>query len=77
MRIIFLLLLLAFTLCSGCSSAEKQAAQLLDTARFEERQHNVDHALQLYEEIIKKYPATPAAKDATLRLEELRRQKTP
>jgi len=77
MRFLFLVLLVSTPLWYGCNSGEKQAAQLLDTARFEEKQHNIDHALQLYDEIAKKYPATPSAKDALLRLDELRRQKAP
>lgn len=77
MRILFFLLFCSFPLWGGCSSSEKQAAQLLDTAQFEEKQHNLDHASQLYDEIVKKYPSTSAAKDATLRLADLRRRSVP
>ncbi len=77
MRFLFLALLISTPLWCGCSSGEKQAAQLLDTARFEEKQHNLEHATQLYNEIIKKHPSSAAAKEAGLRLEELRRQKAP
>lgn len=77
MRFLFLVFLISMPLWGGCNSAEKQAEQLLDTARFEEKQHNLEHATLLYNEIIKKHPSSAAAKDAGLRLEELRRQKAP
>lgn len=77
MRSLFLALVISTPLWCSCSSGEKQAAQLLDTARFEEKQHNLEHATQLYEEIIKKHSSTAAARDAALRLEELRRPKAP
>jgi len=67
---IFLLAILA-----GCASGEKKAAELLETAQFEEKQNNLEHATQLYDEIIKKYPSSPAAKEAAARMGELARQK--
>lgn len=48
-----------------------QAAQLLETAQFEERQTNKAHARELYEEILRHYPDSPAAKTARTRLTEL------
>lgn len=66
-----MILLLSLT-ASACSSGEKSAERLLETARFEERQFNRDHALKLYEEIIRDYPASRAAKDAEARLNELK-----
>ncbi|MCS6289509.1 MAG: hypothetical protein H8K10_11080 [Nitrospira sp.] len=48
-----------------------QAAQLLETAQFEERQTNRVHAKELYEEILRHYPDSPAAKIARTRLTEL------
>ena len=42
--------------CSGDKPKE-----LLETAEFEERQHNVAHAKQLYEEIVSLYPSSPQA----------------
>jgi len=56
------------SLLAGCTSGDKQAAELLETARFEEKQNNLDHAAQLYNEILKKYPSSPAAKDAAARM---------
>ncbi len=62
---IFALLLTA----SACGP--DQASQMLDTAQFEERQTNRAHAKELYEDIIRQYPDSPAAKTARARLTEL------
>ena len=59
-------LLLFLTACGP-----DQAAQLLETAQFEERQTNKAHARELYEEILRHYPDSPAAKTARTRLTEL------
>jgi TolA-binding protein len=64
-------------LATGCASGDTKAAELLETARFEEKQNNYEHAQKLYDEILKKFPASPAAKDATARSAELTRQKRP
>ena len=53
---------------TACSNG---AAQLYETAKFEELQNNKDHAAKLYREIIEKYPASPQAKEAAKRLAEL------
>lgn len=58
---------------TACTSSEKKADQLLETARFEEKQHNKEHALKLYAEIVSGYPGAPAAAAATARLNELKR----
>ncbi len=65
MRLIAILAvcLAAFT---GCS--DKSAQELYMTAQFEERQNNVQHAKDLYQEIISKYPNSGYAKDALARL---------
>ena len=52
--------------CSGDKPKE-----LLETAEFEERQHNVAHAKQLYEEIIRLYPSSQQAETARGRLPSL------
>lgn len=44
---------------------------MLETAQFEERQTNKAHAKELYEDIIRHYPDSPAAKTARARLTEL------
>jgi outer membrane protein assembly factor BamD (BamD/ComL family) len=61
---------LALLLC-GCGD---RAKDLYETAQFEERQFNAEHAGKLYQEILTKYPGSPYAAQAQARLEELRRQ---
>lgn len=51
---------------SGCTGSK--ADELLDTAQFEEKQNNRDHARQLYEEILRNYPKSEAARKAQERL---------
>lgn len=62
--------LIAGLLLSGCSG--DKAAELYDTAKFEELQNNREHAVQLYEEIVKKYPESEYAQKAGQRLAELK-----
>ena len=52
--------------CSGDKPKE-----LLETAELEERQHNVAHAKQLYEELVRLYPSSPQAETARKRLTSL------
>lgn len=54
---------------SGCFG--ESAEQLMQTAEFEELQHNEEHARQLYERIIREYPASPEATKAAGRLKAL------
>ena len=49
--------------CSGDKPKE-----LIETAEFEERQHNVAHAKQLYEELVRVYPDSKQAETARTRL---------
>jgi hypothetical protein len=63
--------LLMLALISSACSAD-QAAQWLETAQLEERQNNVAHAKQLYEDIIRLYPDSQAAVTARARLDELK-----
>lgn len=69
------LMLLTLTILPGCISGEKKAAELLETAVFEEKQNNLEHAAQLYDEILKEYPSSPAAKDAAARKAQLEHRK--
>ena len=48
-----------------------KAKELLETAELEERQQNVAHAKQLYEEIVRLYPSSPQAEFARTRLDRL------
>ena len=54
---------IALTACSG-----DRPKELLETAELEERQHNVAHAKQLYEDLIRLYPSSPQAETAQARL---------
>ena len=49
-----------------------QGRELLETAQFEERQNNQAHARELYEQIVKQYPNSDAAKKAGERLSHLK-----
>lgn len=42
--------------------------ELLETAEFEERQMNLPHARQLYEDVIRLYPTSKEAETARARL---------
>jgi outer membrane protein assembly factor BamD (BamD/ComL family) len=63
--LVVMALLFALTACSN------QAAELYETAKFEERQNNEEHAMKLYKEIIEKYPESMQAKEAAERLVEI------
>ena len=45
--------------------------ELLETAELEERQHNVVHAKQLYEDLVRLYPDSQQAETARVRLASL------
>ena len=47
--------------------------ELLETAEFEERQMNLPHAKQLYEDVIRLYPTSTEAATARARLAALNR----
>jgi len=64
------LIILLSVSASGCSG--DKAKDLMDTALLEEKQHNPEHARQLYQEIIQKYPDCAFAKDAQKRLSDLK-----
>jgi outer membrane protein assembly factor BamD (BamD/ComL family) len=68
--ILIFFFLFAFIL-SGCSGGK--AEELYNTAGFEELQNNREHALKLYEEIIKKYPDSEYAKKAEERITQIKR----
>ena len=46
--------------------------ELLETAKFEERQMNLPHAKQLYEDVIRLYPTSQEAATARTRLAALK-----
>jgi len=51
----------------GACGVDK-SKELFETAQFEEKQNNREHARQLYQEIVTKYPQSPLAKQARERL---------
>ncbi len=57
------------SLLLGCSG--DNAAELLETAEFEERQMNLPHAKQLYDDIVRLYPSSKQAELARARLAQL------
>jgi TolA-binding protein len=61
-------ILAALLVTSLCGCSDKDAEELYKTAQFEERQNNVQHAKELYQEITTKYPTSGYAKDAQARL---------
>jgi outer membrane protein assembly factor BamD (BamD/ComL family) len=55
--------------CSG-----QKAPELYDTAKFEELQNNREHAIQLYEQIIVRYPSSEYALKAKERIDALKKK---
>lgn len=55
---------------AACGGKDK-AEEMLKTAEFEERQQNVAHAKQLYEEVVRLYPSSGQAEFARARLDKL------
>ena len=70
----FLMLVCCFLLIAACNSANG-GAQQLETAQFEEKQNNREHAVKLYEEVVSKYPGSVNAKTAQERLNVLKGNK--
>lgn len=66
-----LLTVLAVLMLAGCG---KGAEELYETAQFEEKQFNLDHARSLYRQIIEEHPDSPYAERAAQRMEELEDQ---
>jgi len=68
---ILIFIMVCMAALAGC--AGEKGKELYDTAQFEEKQHNNEHARQLYEEIVKKYPGTKYATKATERLQAIKK----
>jgi len=60
----FALIVIGLTACNSANGG----AQQLETAQFEEKQNNKEHAIKLYEEVVRKYPGSANAKLAQERL---------
>lgn len=72
MKRVVLLAVLLLAMVAGCAADKSQ--ELFETAQFEEKQNNKEHAQKLYREIVEKYPGSPVAKQAEARLAELGRK---
>jgi outer membrane protein assembly factor BamD (BamD/ComL family) len=70
-RLIYPALLLVALTAPGCTG--DKGKELFETAQFEEKQHNLPHAQQLYEEILAKYPQSAVANQAKERLDALKK----
>jgi len=66
-------LLLGGALLAGCSGGG--AADLLQTAELEEVQNNPEHAREIYDEIVRRYPDSAQATKARERLAALAEKK--
>jgi outer membrane protein assembly factor BamD (BamD/ComL family) len=72
LRRFVMFVLLGFVL-AGCSG--EKGKELFETAQFEEKQGNREHATKLYQEIAKKHAGSELAKKAEARLFELGKAK--
>ena len=65
--------LLGLSVLTGC--AGDKGKELFETAQFEEKQGNREHAAKLYQEVIQKHPGSENAKKAEVRLAEFAKTK--
>jgi len=70
-QIILILMIIMALALSGCPG--DKAGELFETAKLEELQNNPEHAAQLYQEIIEKYPESEYARNAKERLSALQK----
>ena len=70
MKRLVLLGMVLLGLLGGCAADKSQ--ELFETAQFEEKQNNKEHAQKLYQEIVDKYPNSPVAKQAEARLKAIK-----
>lgn len=68
-KAIAMALILAALVVGGCTG--DKGKELYETAQFEEKQHNLEHAAKLYGEIVSKYPGSEVARKAEERLSAL------
>ena len=66
------ILVVSFVALSACSSSEDRAEELYSIARLEEKQNNLEHATQLYYDLLLKYSNTSWGPKAHKRLEALK-----
>jgi hypothetical protein len=70
---IWILLFIGCSALTACSN--DQGRQQMEIAQFEEKQNNREHAIKLYEEVVRKYVGSPNAKIAQERLNTLKEVK--
>ncbi len=69
-RIVLVLTILLAITSFGCSSSA--LGDLFDIAKLEELQENHEHAKELYQQIIEKYPESEYAKQSKERLTKMK-----
>lgn len=69
-RIVLVLTILLAITSFGCSGSTPE--DLFDTAKLEELQDNHEHARELYQQIIEKYPESEYAKQSKERLTKMK-----
>jgi outer membrane protein assembly factor BamD (BamD/ComL family) len=67
--VVLIALALGLSACSG-----QKASEIYNTAKFEELQNNRQHAIQLYEQIIVRYPSSEYAVKSKERIDELKKK---
>ena len=72
-RLLLMFMLVVAFAAGGCTGGGGK--ELFETAKFEELQNNREHAKELYEEVVKRYPKSGYAKKAGERLKELEEKK--
>lgn len=68
----YVLILLAICCMTLAACSGDQGKQQLETAQFEEKQNNREHAIKLYEEVVNRHAGSPNAKIAQERLNALK-----
>ena len=69
----FLLFLIGFSLVAVSACSTETGSDLYKTAEFEELQNNKEHAIQLYETVIKKFPDSDYADKARKKVADLKK----
>lgn len=66
-----ILLALFLTFIVTCAKSEGPAEALYSVGQLEEKQYNPEHATEIYQKIIEKYPDTPWAEKARKRIKDI------
>jgi len=72
-RLMLAAAVLSALLATACG--DNGGKDLFETAQFEEKQNNVPHAKELYQDILTKYPQSEYARKAEARLQQLNEAK--